>query len=144
MTITRVDAEVELVKRQGARMGVAGLAVTVSGSNADLNQPLAVALRKMGYAASNPVSNSDLAELDDSEIDEFFDRSELRLLENISGNLVLVDTDAGPRSDKLSQISAQIEKAISRKENQISTNYGAGYEMEGGVISMDFAEKDDE
>ena len=144
MTITRIDVEVELVKRQGARMSVAGLAVTVEGSNADLNQPMSVALRKMGLTASNPVSNTDLAELEDADIDEFYDRAELRLLENILGNLVLVDIDSGPRSEKLSQISASVEKAIARMEAKISSEYGVGYELEGGVIELDSQEVEEE
>lgn len=144
MTTTRIDAEVELVKRQGARMSVAGLAVTVAGSNADLNQPMSVALRKMGLTASSPVSNTDLAELEDADVDEFYDRAELRLLENISGNLVLVDIDSGPRSEKLSQISASVEKAIARMEAKIYSEYGVGYELEGGVIELDSQEVEEE
>ncbi len=141
MTITRIHAETELVERQGARMSMVEMAVTIAGSNADLNSPMAAALRKMGYTASATVSDSDLAVLPDDEIDEFYDRAELRLMENIKGNNVLVDITTGPRSKRLGQIAQQLLEDISALTNKINSEYEGAGSLVGGVIALDFQEE---
>ena len=126
MTLTRANAEVELVGRAKGKMELVGMAVTVVGTNADLNGPLASALRKMGIAPASPitVTDTDLANLTDADIDEYLDRAELRLLENIHRNYTLVDIKSGPQDEKLSQIAAQLEKAIETLSAKIRSEYG--------------------
>ena len=140
MTITRIHAETELVERQGARMSMVELAVTILGSNADLQSPMAAALRKMGYTASNPVSDSDLAILADDELDEFYDRAELRLMQNIKGNNVLVDITTGPRSKRLGQIAQELEKDIAALSVKINSEYDGAGSLVADAISLDFQE----
>ncbi len=141
MTITRIHAETELVERQSARMSMVEMAVTIVGSNADLNSPMAAALRKMGYTASTTVSDSDLAVLPDDELDEFYDRAELRLMQNIKGNNVLVDITTGPRSKRLGQLAQELEKDIAAMSARINSEYEGAGSLVGGVIALDFQEE---
>jgi len=142
MTLTRANAETELVSRAKGKMELVGMAVTVVGTNADLNGPLSTALRKMGLAPASPitVTDTDLANLTDADIDEYLDRAELRLLENIHRNYTLVDIKSGPQDEKLSQLAAQLEKSIELLSAKIKSEYGdsgAGSSFSVGVTRID-------
>ena len=142
MTLTSAYAETELVSRAKGKMELVGMAVTVVGTNADLNGPLSTALRKMGLAPASPitVTDTDLANLTDADIDEYLDRAELRLLENIHRNYTLVDIKSGPQDEKLSQIAAQLEKSIELLSAKIKSEYGdsgAGSSFSVGVTRID-------
>ena len=128
---TRTDVEVVLVKRAGALMAKAGMAVTVVGSNADLDDPVAYALRQVGCADVDGVASDDY--------DEFLDYAEYRLLENVLGNLTGVDTKLGPRSEMLSQLSRQVEAKMKRIENKLGLSAGG---ITTGVIVHEFASHD--
>ena len=142
MTITRANAEAELVSRASKKMVLVGMAVTTAGSNASLQSPLSTALRKMDLTASSPVTDVDLSALDDDQIDEFYDRAELRLLENILGNIDLTDIRVGERQESLGQLATQLEKAIDAKTKKLEKEYGAGVgSIETGVISLNFQQK---
>lgn len=141
MSLTRAQAETELVSRQKARMQIVEMAVTVVGTNTDLQSPMAFALRKMGYTASIPVSDSDLAGLSSEELDKFYDLAELRLMNNIKGSLVLVDIKVGPRSKNLSQISDALQKDIEALQSKIDKEYGS---LDVGVVDFDFQETTEE
>jgi hypothetical protein len=139
MSITRANAEVELVSRASKKMVLVGFAVTVVGTNADLNGPLATALRKMGLTASSTVSDGDLAALEAEQIDEFYDRAELRLLENIVGNIDLTDIQVGQRRESLGQLADQVEKALTRLTARVEKEYGVGLsELGVGSLMMNF------
>jgi hypothetical protein len=141
MTITRADIESILVRRASGFMAAAGLAVTVAGSNADLNDPLGWALRKSGITPVliTAVADADVAKATD--VDQLLDLAELRLLENIYGNLTLVDITLGPRKDALGQIGARLEKRIDVLREKIDKEYGIGASiLQGGVITLDFAD----
>lgn len=146
MTITRANLEVILVKRASAYMSAAGMAVTFTGSNADLNDPIGYALRYVGYTVDDPssVANADVAELASEDLDQVLDVAEYRLLKNISGNLALVDITTGPVSEKLSQLSASLEKRIEKLSADISTLYGAGVTIEVGAFHYDFSTHGDD
>lgn len=141
MTITRVQAETELVRRSKKRMQLVGFAVTIVGSNDDLSGPMAVALRAMDITPASPitVTDSDLSAVDD--VDEFLDRAELRLLENILGNYDLADINTGPYSESTSQILSAIEKDVIRLREKVSASHGS---MEAGTIHLNFAETNDD
>ncbi len=143
MTFTRANAEQELVGRASGKMAAAGLAVTVVGTNADLNAPMLSAFRKMGVEpGSQVVSDTDFTLLESSQLDEFLDRAELRLLENILGNLDLTDVSIGPRRESLGQIAEQTEKAINRVSARIAKEYGAGVAgLTADYIDLNFAAK---
>lgn len=143
MTITRANAEAELVSRASKKMVLVGMAVTVAGSNASLQSPLSTALRKMGLTASNPVTDANLTVLDDDQIDEFYDRAELRLLENILGNIDVTDIRVGERQESLGQFATQLEKAVEAKTKAVEKEYGAGLSsLTEGTLMLNFQEVD--
>ena len=148
-TITRAQAEVEMISRLGKKMTFANLdGATVDGTNTDLSGAFAVALRGLGITPSNPftVTDSDLSGVGSDDLEQFMDRAELRVWENILGNLDTVDIKTSTRSHSYSQIASQAEKAIERLEAKMQSKYGDGVgALEAGVIELDFqARTDDE
>ncbi len=109
MAVTRANVENVLIHRAGALMTKASLdGTTVDGTNTDLADPIAWALRVSGYTSAD-ITNPTTAEVAAAEddIDEVVDYAELRTLENVLGNLDDVDTTVGPRSESLSQLATQ-------------------------------------
>jgi hypothetical protein len=125
-------------------MEVAGLdGHTITGANSSLDDPMATALEGMNFSHSEPVIDADLVQVSDS-IPEFLDRAELRTLENIAGNLDLVDIGMGPRRESLSQLAAQVELSIQRLTTKIQREYGGGVgTLSAGVVSLAFAATND-
>lgn len=147
MTITRANVESVLVQRAGSFMAAVGMATTVAGSNASLNDPIGWALRRAGYSVSSltSVADSDLAGLATTDTDKLLDLAEIRTLENVAGNLTQVDVTMGDRTDKFGQLLAQIEKRIERLRKQIEQDYGIGAGgLEVGLITHDFMAEIDE
>jgi len=137
MTITRASLETILVQRCGSLMSLVGMPVTYTGSNASLNDPIGYALRYAEYTVADitSVSNADIAELEDGDLDQILDVSELRLLENIQGNFSLVDITNGPESEKFSQSAAVIEKRINKLQAKIDSMYYTEYSMAGFSVA---------
>lgn len=127
MTITRANLESILVKRCGSMMSLVNMAVTYAGANADLNDPIGYALRWAGYSVDDvsSVSNADVAELEDADIDQILDVAELRILQSIQGNYTLVDITNGPESEKFSQTIAVLNARASKLAAHIEANYTA-------------------
>jgi hypothetical protein len=148
MTITRANVEEVLIRRCGKLMTAADLdGVSYFGANADLNDPIGWALRQMEYSVASlvNVSDVDLADVTDAEVDQLLDMAEYRLMENIEGNYDDVDISASGRSESLSQLMVQVTKRLERLKAKIETLYGLGLStLDGGVITLDFVEKDSE
>jgi len=130
MTVTtRAQYETILLKRLGALLTAAGLDGTNhSGANADLNDPLGYAVRKLGGTVVNLVSvdDTDLATVAASKLDALLDVAQLRTMENVSGNYVLVDNKTGPYSQNLSQVKTALQADIDKLRTKIETEYGIG------------------
>jgi hypothetical protein len=145
MIITRIDVEKIMIRRAGKRMTAAGLdGTTITGSNADLVDPIVTALRQCDVepASISAVTDADLALLDDDMLDAFLDLCELRLLNNILGNYTLVDSQTGPRSDNYSQFTTALEKAIEKLDEKCQKVHGIGSaSLETGVINLNFQQK---
>ena len=146
MSYTRADAEAELVHRTSKKMALVGFATTVTGTNADLNSPLATSLRKMGLpVAGSKVADGDLSTLTAAQYDEFLDRSELRLLQNIYQNIDFTNIEVGPRREELGQLADQVQSAITDLSARIQAEYGVGASKLGhGSITHDYAAKGDD
>ena len=144
MTITRVQAETILVKRCGPMMAAANMdGATVDGSNADLDDPLGWAVRRMGGTVADPVAvtDADLATIVGQSQQHLLDVAEYRLLESILTNLELVDISAGPRSESLGQLGARVEKRLQTLGDRLKASIGLNSApLETGVIQHDFAE----
>src|SRR5512136_2373867 len=145
MTITRANAEAVLIKRTGHLLTVAGLdGTTVDGTNADLGDPIAFALRQIGLtvATAGTPTTAEVATVPAADVDEFLDLAELRTLQTIlQGVLDLVTTSAGQRVDEYSQLANGLQLRIDRKELEIRRVYGwtAGV-IEAGYAYHDFAQ----
>lgn len=145
MTITRANAEVLSIRRVGGLFAGVGLdGTTEDGTNVDLNGPIGWALRQLGETVADPVlvANVDLANLADSDLDEFLDLVELRCLESaFNAATALVDLAIGPRKESFSQTASRLEARISAKRDQLAADYGTfGSILESDVIQLNFAE----
>ncbi len=126
MALTRAQFESILLARCGKQLTAASLdGVTANGSNPDLNDPLGFAIRQAGGSVADPsaVADADLSGFAASSYDKLFDLGEYRTLENISGNLDLVDIQEGPHKENLSQLAAQVEKRLARLEKTLQTKH---------------------
>lgn len=146
MALSRAQAESILIRRGGTLLTAASLdGTTVSGSNADLNDPLASALRQCGLTVANiaSVADSDISALADTDIDKLLDLAELRVLESCLGNLDLVDVTAGPIKESLGQLGSRLEAAITRKGRAVEKKYGIGLgTLSSGLIDLGFQQQD--
>jgi hypothetical protein len=142
MALTLVTAQQTIIKRCGKKMTVAGLSTTTATPNEDLADPLASALMDMGYQPQNIglVTDADLSSVPEDRVAELFHRAELRTLENVAGNLDLVNISVGPRREDLGDLIKQVENAIDRLVTRIARLYG-DEALTGGSISLDFQEK---
>jgi hypothetical protein len=138
MTITRANAEAMIVKQVGPLLSAAGMAVTVVGSNASLNYPIGYALIDLDYTVSDITSvvDADVAQVTNAKLVEFVDMAVLHTLEDILGNLDDVDITVGPRTEKFSQLAAQVERKLALQQEKVEKLYGyGGFTLEGGYIT---------
>jgi hypothetical protein len=145
MALTRAALEKTLLSRARRRMEFVGMSATFNGDNDDLNDPIATALQRMGIAPADitNIQDGDLATVEN--ILQLIDLAELRLLENIQGNMDAVDIKVGERSENFSQFATSLQKAIDSKSQKIEKEYGMGLgTLSAGVIDMDFQEKGDD
>ena len=143
MALTRANVEAIQVKRTGPLLTVAGMAVTVAGANADLNDPIGRAVRDLGYTVTDiaTVADADVAQVTVARYDEFLLVAELHTWETILGNLDDVDIVVGPRSEKLSQTAELIERKLVRLYGQLQLMYNYGLATPtAGYITLTIAE----
>lgn len=142
MALTRANIETILVSRCKKRMEFVGFAVTVSGNNTDLNDPIFTALQQMGITPANisNVADSDLTTVTD--ITKLCDLAEVRLLENILGNSDKVTLQAASGTEHFSDANDALEKLIARKQASIQNKYGVGVgSLQSGKVSLSFQSK---
>ena len=146
MAITRAQAEQLLVSRCGPMMAAADMAITYAGANADLNDPIQWSVTELDGTVSDvtAVADADLATVDSDDQRYIADVAELRLLDNILTNLMLVTISTGPRSQSLDQLAARLQVRRDKLEEQLDSVIGlnaAG--ISTGWIVNDFAENVD-
>lgn len=146
MALTRANVELLTVADVGPLMVAAGMdGTTVDGTNVDLNGPIGRAVRTLGYAVASAVlvADADIAAVTDAQHSEFLDYVTLYTLRAILGNLDDVDITVGPRTERLSQLAAQVEKAIKVLQDSMTDEYAYGMATPvAGVITRDIAEHD--
>lgn len=146
MALTRANTELLLVARTGAWLAKASMAITVVGTNADLNDPIAYGVLQSGGTVDSRVlvTDADIATVASADEEQFLDISELRTLQNIQGNLVSVDTKIGPHDEKMGQLLTTFENIVKYKEKRVQDLYNLGIPAASfGVWEMDFAEHDE-
>jgi hypothetical protein len=138
---SRAEVEAIMVRRCGPVMEVAGMAVTYTGSNIDLADPIGWGLRQLDYDSSINPTTGEVAAVTSADFDEFLDYVNLALLENISTNLDAVDTTLGPRSEKLDQLAGRVEGRLTRLLEKMRVEYGYGIGTAVlGTMTQEFAE----
>lgn len=145
MTVTRVQVEKILVKRARRRMEFVDMSTATAGTNEDLDDPISTALQRMGITPADitNVQDSDLAGV--TNVLQLIELAELRLLENILGNVDAVDVKVGDRSESLSQLAKELRADIDAKTQRIEKEYGLGLAILGaGVINLDFQQHHDD
>lgn len=102
MSLTRADIEAALIKRAGDLLTTAGLdGTTVNGTNADLGDPIAFALRQIGVTVATLTSPTDAevaaaSTATEGSTDQLLDLAEIRVLETVLQHILdLVNTEAG-------------------------------------------------
>lgn len=149
MSLTRANIEAVLIKRCGDLLTTAGLdGATVAGTNADLGDPIAFALRQIGCSVATPASPTDaeVATASTDDTDQLLDLAEIRVLETVLQHVLdLVNTEAGQRVDEYSQLAAGIQKRIERAEDRARRLYGwTATTLEAGYAYLDFASHGDD
>lgn len=148
MTLTRAQVELILISRCGPVMKAAGMDVNANPSpNADLNDPIGYALRRLGYSVADvsAVANTDVDDVSTDDYDALFDLAELRTLQNVIGNYALVDSRVGQLSESYSQLRDGLEKRIEKLKDQIESDYGiGGSSLQGGTIELDFVDHNED
>lgn len=145
MTTTRADIELELVSRVGGWLTFVGMdGATVNGTNASLNGPIRYGIVTSNGTVINPslVTDADVATVADAQLDQLYDLTELRSLENALSHFSGVDKKAGPVELKSSQFADRLEKRIADVRSAIAIAYGIGgtARLSGGTLTLDFAE----
>jgi len=132
MAVTRAQVESVLIRRASMAMAEVGMdALTNTGSNADLNDPIASALMALGYTVGNitAVTTADLSQVDSDDMRAFLDTCELRLLETIHNHATtMVDLYVGPRKEWFSQFALSLAKRIQSLSDSLGLSSSVGSE----------------
>lgn len=147
MALTRANAEFMIVADLSGLLSAADMTITVVGSNANLNRPIGRALAYLGYSVTDitSVADADVAQVTDAKTAEFCDLLILYTMETILGWLDDVDLTVGPRTEKLSQLTTQVERKLASLSKRMQLLYGYGLSTpETGYITRYFAEHGDE
>lgn len=134
MTITRESLETILTRRTKRFMQLAQMDyTTINGTNADLADPIASALRAAGYSVADRanVADSDLAAVSANDEEQVIALAELRTLETIDSNIVSSSLSTGPVSETFRDLTRRLEWMRAH----IVTVYGVGAaSVTGGSI----------
>ena len=142
MALTRAQVDVILLKRAAHLMLAAELdGTTDDGTNPDLVDPIASTLLLLEYSVADlsEVTDEDLAPVIVDDYSALFDLSELRLLQNILGNLMVTDYGLGPRSEKLGQIRDGLIKRLQQMDDLLE-EYGIRRAMKTDMLIFDISE----
>ena len=119
------------------------MATTIVGTNDDLNDPIQWAVVELGGTVADivDVTDADLATVAADDERYIVDVAELKLIDNILGNSMLVNYSVGPRSESLDQLRKALENKRDRLADQLEAAIGLGASsLTTGLIANDFAE----
>ena len=148
MSLTRKQAEQVILRRVANFFDVVGLDYqTKDGSNVDLNDPIASALRHFTLYPDDHayVDDDDMSALADADVQQVLDIAELRALESALNQYTKVDLKVGPRSESFSDLAKALEKRIAKTKETLMARWGFGVQvLEAGAIDMNFASRGDD
>jgi hypothetical protein len=121
----RADVEAVITKRLGALLAEAGM--TSTGANPHLIDPIAWALRALGYplASLTDLTDADLAEVVPAHVDALLDLAELRALESVGGNLTAVDVTIGSVAERRGMLAERVAKLVEGKRATVTARWGS-------------------
>lgn len=143
MSLTKAQADTELVDRAGGLLTFVGKSTLVDGTNPDTVGALRDALASLGrsVATFGVVTDSDLSGVSSTDYDQLFDVAELRLLRNIRGSLTAVDQRISLGEQKLGQVRDGLNQAINDLEARVKAQYGVGLgTVAAGTVDLGFAQ----
>ncbi len=148
MALTRANIEAVLVRRCGRLLTAAGLdSTTISGANADLNDPIGWAIRQCAGTVASLVlvADTDIATVAESDLDKLLDLAELRTLESIQENNDLVDIQSDDQRKAWAALGTRLELIIARKRASVARIYGTLQgTLTAGTINLSFQQQNDE
>lgn len=149
MAMTRADAESVLIRRCGKMLVAAGLdGTTIDGTNADLADPLGVALRHLGFspAGLTSVTTADLSSIDASNVVEFLDVASLAAMRAALNNWAEPDQVAGQdnRQD-LGKLRESLRATVKAEEDRLADlyNYGVAAGVAAGTLTYGFQTREE-
>lgn len=144
--MTRAKAERVLIRRCGRLLRWAKLdGSTFSGTNVDLADPIASAMRSCGVSPADPTdpADDDFDAVDADDYGRFFDVAELRCLESVWGNLDEVTEQEGTDKQDWNQAKAELRRRIDAKRQDLKDMYGFGYgDVVSGTLELSYTEPD--
>ena len=125
MTITRLQVEAVLTKRLGALLDEAEMTAG-AGGNPHMIDPIAWALRALGYGTSSlaDLTDVDLETVAAAHVDPLLDLAELRTLESIASNLTSVDVTIGPVQERKGMLADRVAKLVLDKRKGVQARWG--------------------
>mgnify|MGYP000920921279 FL=1 len=125
MALTRSAVETVVTRRVGSLLEEAGL--SAAAPNPHLADPIAWALRGLGYnvASITDVTDADLLPVGAAHVDALLDLAELRALESVAGNLLAVDVEVGPVSEKRSSLGEHVTGLIADRRKGAQARWGS-------------------
>ena len=143
MALTRVKVETLLVKRCNKIMAFVGMAVTIVGTNADLDDPMGVAIRECGGTVADfiAVTDADILTVASDDYDKLLDIAEYRLISSMISNFDKYGLKVGPRSGYQSQVREGLETRLKMLAGELEAKYGWNAPSpEMGSIMLDIAD----
>lgn len=135
----RLDVQLLLERRCGEFMEQAKMSIGTAGDNPDMADPILWALRMLGYQPASLVlvSDAEIAAVVQEHVLAFLDLAELRLLENIRGNLTKVSTSLTQQVgvvESWGQLLDQIGKMIKDRTEKVDNMHGSllAFPLSGG------------
>lgn len=143
MALTRANVEVLLTKRCAKTMAFVDMAVTTTGANTDLNDPIGVGIRECNGTVGNfiLVDDEDVATVDASDYDKLIDIAEYRLIASMISNFDKYGLKVGPRSGYQSQVREGLENRLKMLADELEAKYGWNAPSpEAGAVRLDIAD----
>ena len=137
--MTKLDVQLLLVQRCGEFMEHAKMSIDTAGDNLDMADPILWSLRMLGYSPASIVlvENAEIEAVAQGHVLAFLDLAELRLLENIRGNLTRVSTSLTQQVgvvESWGQLLTQINAIIKERAERVDNMHGSllAFPLSGG------------
>ena len=128
--MNRQEVQILLIRRCGEFMLQAKMDTATDGENEHTADPALWALRMLGYSPASivSISEAEVAAVAADHVSAFLDLAELRLLENIRGNLTRVSTSLTREMgvvESWGQLLTQITALVKDRTEKIENMHGS-------------------